>query len=195
MEEAPVERVERDGARVSAVRAGDRRLRADAFVLAAGAWSGPLSKQLGSPLPVQPGKGYSLDLPARDLRRPTYLTEAKVAATPLEGRLRLAGTMEFGGLEERIDPVRVGAIARAPAAFLRDWQVPAEPTLGAGLRPMSPDGLPLIGRLEGLDNAYVSTGHAMLGLTLAPVSAVALSGLIVHARPSPLLEPFLPSRF
>jgi D-amino-acid dehydrogenase len=195
VQDTEVQRVELEGSRVVAVRGAERRFEGEAFLLAAGAWSGPLSRAFGAPLPIRPGKGYSLDLPAFGLRRPTYLTEAKVAATPLTGRLRLAGTMEFGRLEERVDPVRVEAIARAPGAFFDDWPVAEERRLGAGLRPMSPDGLPIIGRLDGLDNAYVSSGHAMLGLTLAPVSAAAISELILRGRQQPALAPFAAGRF
>jgi D-amino-acid dehydrogenase len=195
LEGTPLEEVEREGSLVRAIRCGHERLEADAFLLAAGAWSGPLAKAFGENLPVRPGKGYSLDLPSLELRQPTYLTEAKVAVTPLDGRLRLAGTMEFGPLDERVDPARTAAIGRAPSSFLREWQVPIEPELGAGLRPMSPDGLPLVGRLGGLENAFVSTAHAMLGLTLAPSSAAAISGLIVRGEQSAALAPFAPDRF
>ena len=195
VEGAAVTGVDKTGDRVVAVTAGERRLEAEAFLLAAGAWSGKLAAALGSSLPIRAGKGYSLDLPPLDLRQPTYLTEAKVAMTPLDGRLRLAGTMEFGSLDEGVDPVRAAAIARAPSSFLRDWQTPAEPTLGAGLRPMSPDGLPLLGRFDGLENAYVSTGHGMLGLTLAPSSAAAISRLILRGEGSADLRVFAPDRF
>jgi D-amino-acid dehydrogenase len=115
--------------------------------------------------------------------------------TPLDQKLRLAGTMEFGKLDESIDAVRVGAIARAPQSFFRDWGSTVEPEVCAGMQPMSPDGLPLIGQLGDLDRVYVSTGHAMLGLTLAPSSAVAVSGLILHGQRSPTLERFNPDRF
>lgn len=195
VEDTKVQQVELEGSKVAAVHSGERRFGGDAFLLAAGAWSGPLSKAFGASLPIRPGKGYSLDLPAFGLRRPTYLTEAKVAATPLDGRLRLAGTMEFGGLDERIDRVRVEAIARAPRPFFRGWQTPADPRPGAGLRPMSPDGLPLVGRLGGLENAYVSSGHAMLGLTLAPASAAAISDLILRGQERPALAAFDAERF
>ena len=195
IEDAPIDRVEKDSTRVAAIFAADTRFSADAFLLTAGAWSGPLSKAFAFNLPVRPGKGYSLDLPRFELRSPTYLTEAKVAVTPLDQKLRLAGTMEFGKLDESIDAVRVGAIARAPLSFFRDWGSTVEPEIGAGMRPMSPDGLPLIGQLGDLDNVYVSTGHAMLGLTLAPSSAVAVSGLILHGQRSPTLERFDPDRF
>jgi len=195
VEGAPIEHVERTGPRIAAVETGGRRLTADAFLLAAGAWSGDLAKRFGHSLPVRPGKGYSLDLPPLELGQPIYLTEAKVAVTPLDARLRLAGTMEFGPLDEHVDPVRARTIGRAPSSFLREWRTPADPELGAGLRPMSPDGLPLIGRLGDLENAYVSTGHAMLGLTLAPASAAAISRLIVRGEQAPVLAPFAPDRF
>ena len=195
VEGVSVTAVELDGDQVTAVSGGKHRFDAVAFLLAAGAWSGRLSRDFGSDLPVRPGKGYNLDLPAYPLRRPTYLTEAKVAATPLDGRLRLAGTMEFGTLEERVDPVRTAAIGRAPGAFLREWETPSDASIGAGLRPMTPDGLPIIGRLDGLQNAYVSTGHAMLGLTLAPSSAAAISRLIVRGETTPALAPLDPARF
>jgi D-amino-acid dehydrogenase len=195
VEGVPITGVEIDGERITAVTGGERRFGGDAFLLAAGAWSGRLSKAFGFALPVRPGKGYNLDLPAHPLRRPTYLTEAKVAATPLDGRLRLAGTMEFGALEEQVDPLRAAAIGAAPGAFLREWETPSDPEIGAGLRPMTPDGLPLMGRLGGLQNGYVSTGHAMLGLTLAPSSAAAISRLIVRGEETPAVAAFDPARF
>jgi len=195
VESTPIDRVEVSSTRATAVFARTTRFTADAYLLAAGAWSGPLSKRFGFSLPVRPGKGYSVDLPRFELRSPTYLTEAKVAATPLDQRLRLAGTMEFGRLDESIDPVRVGAIARAPQSFFRAWKMTTRPEVGAGMRPMSPDGLPIIGRLGELSNFYVSTGHAMLGLTLAPSSAVAVSDLILHGRRVPVLDRFSPQRF
>jgi D-amino-acid dehydrogenase len=148
------------------------------------------------PLPVRPGKGYCLDTTPLPLRSATNLSDAKVAVTPLDGRLRLAGTMEFGGLDETINRVRVEAIRRAPGAYLRDWDPPSGTTTPqAGMRPMTPDGLPIIGRLGRLANTYVSTGHGMLGVTLAPGTAAALSDLIVHNRSVPALEPFSPARF
>lgn len=195
VQDAAIDRVERRGTRVTAVLAGTRRFAADAVVLAAGAWSGRLSRAFGVGLPIRPGKGYSLDLPPVELRGPVYLTEARVAVTPLDAGVRLAGTMEFGGLDERIDPVRVDAIARAPGSYFRAWRTTQAARVGAGLRPMTPDGLPILGRLGELENAYVSTGHAMLGLTLAPASAAAISGLVLRGETSPSLERFSADRF
>ncbi len=195
VEHAVVDGVEWRGTRATAVSAGTRRFAAEAFLLAAGTWSGPLSKLFGVGLPVRPGKGYSVDVPALGLRSPVYLSEARVAVTPLDTKLRLAGTMEFGGFDERVDRARVGAIRRAPRAYFRDWSMTVEPQFGAAMRPMTPDGLPIIGHLGGLPNVYVSTGHAMLGLTLAPSTAAAIAELMLAGHRSPVLEPFSADRF
>jgi D-amino-acid dehydrogenase len=98
-ENAPVDRVENRGDRVVAVHSGSRRFGADRVVLAAGAWTGAVSKLFGTPLPVRPGKGYSVDVAPYGLHGAVNLSDAKVAVTPLDDRLRLAGTMEFGGLD------------------------------------------------------------------------------------------------
>lgn len=196
VENAPIDEVKTSGDRITELRSGDRRFTGDAVVLAAGAWSGKISKHFGVLLPVRPGKGYSLEVPKFGLRSAVNLSDAKVAITPFHGRLRLAGTMEFGGLDEDINQVRVDAILRAPRSYFRGWEPPTEPiTARAGMRPMTPDGLPIIGRLGPMDNAYVSTGHGMMGVTLAPGTAVALTDLILHGRLSPALEPFSAERF
>lgn len=196
LENAPVGRVSARAGAVTAVHTTRHDLAGDAFVLATGAWSGRSAALFGARLPVRPGKGYSIDLAPLPLRQPVNLSDAKVAVTPLSDRLRLAGTMEFGGLDQTVNNVRVQAILRAPAAYFRGWRPPSDPPRAlAGCRPMTPDGLPVIGRLGGLGNAYVSTGHAMLGLTLAPATAQALSALILHGDQQPALAPFSADRF
>ncbi len=181
---------------IAAVRTPSGRHPGDAFVLAAGAWAGELSALFGRRLPVRPGKGYSVDVRPLPLRSATNLSDVKVALTPFTDRLRLAGTMEFAGLDEDVNDLRVAAILRGPQAYLRDWQPPTG-TLHpqAGMRPMTPDGLPAIGVLPGLDNTYVSTGHGMLGVTLAAGSALALTDLILRGVRRPELLPFDPARF
>ncbi|TNB67240.1 FAD-dependent oxidoreductase [Arthrobacter sp. BB-1] len=196
VENSPIDSVERNGDKVAAVHSGGNRYTADNFILAAGAWSGNLSKQFGVALPVRPGKGYSVEVPALGLRSAVNLWDAKVAVTPFNERLRLAGTMEFGGLDEKINQVRVDAILRAPAKYFHNWEAPApKPAPMAGMRPMTPDGLPVIGYLGHLQNTYVSTGHGMMGITLAPGTAGALTDLIVRGRMAPTLQPFRADRF
>lgn len=197
VEDAPLSGVQRSGSQLTHVVAGGQTLAADAFVLAAGAWTGPLSRLIGVPLPIRPGKGYSVDVEPFDLRSSTNLSDAKVAVTPLTRNLRLAGTMEFGGLDEELNQVRIGAILKAPAAYFRDWQPPVASELDprAGIRPMTPDGMPVIGRLGDFGNVYVSSGHGMLGITLGPGSAAALTDLVLRGELPDVLTPFSPARF
>ena len=197
VQDAPVDRVERNGERVTAVRSGDRRFEGDRFLIAAGAWTGKVTALFGNPLPIRPGKGYSVDVPALPLRTATNLSDAKVAVTPLADRLRLAGTMEFAGLDEERNRVRIEAILRAPASYFREWRVPPVPQVNprAGLRPMTPDGLPVIGPLGDLTNVVVSSGHGMMGITLGPGSASAVADLMLRDQLHPVLEPFSPARF
>lgn len=197
VEHAPVTAFRRTNRRITHVVAGTAPISADAVVLAAGAWTGALTRLAGHPIPVRPGKGYSIDVPPFGLRSSTNLSDAKVAVTPLQRNLRLAGTMEFGGLDEDLNQLRVDAILRAPRAYFRGWEPPrpASVTPRAGIRPMTPDGLPVIGRLGELENTYVSTGHGMLGITLGPGSAIAVTDLVLHGRRPDVLAPFSPARF
>jgi D-amino-acid dehydrogenase len=195
-ENVPVNAVDTNGHVTIAVRSGTRRFTGDRFVLAGGAWTGPLSKLFGHPLPVRAGKGYAVDVGPYRLGCAVNLSDAKVAITPLDDRLRLAGTMEFASLDENINQVRVDAILRAPTAYFRDWRAPVKPPRAqAGCRPMTPDGKPIIGQLGDLTNTYVSTGHGMLGVTLAPGTAAALTDLILRGRLSPDLNTFSARRF
>lgn len=197
-ERTPLVAVRRD-TEVRALVTPGGEVTADQYLLAAGAHSGALSAQFGARMPIRPGKGYSVDYTPAPVRLTSAvnLCDAKVAVTPLDGTLRLAGTMEFGGLDVEINPVRVGAIRRAPARYFVEWDAGAEPSSGpwAGTRPMTPDGLSVLGRLPGLRNAWVAAGHGMLGITLGPgtgrVLAEAIGAGVIH----PLLAPFDPIRF
>ncbi|MBO1901587.1 FAD-dependent oxidoreductase [Leucobacter weissii] len=197
VEHAPIDEVRISDGRILRVGSRGRSFAGDRFLLSAGAWTGPLSKLFGARIPIRPGKGYCVEVAPFGLRGATNLHDAKVATTPFSDRFRLAGTMEFGGLDEKVNQVRVDAILRAPGAYFRDWEPPAASEIRprAGMRPMSPDGLAVIGRLPRLANGFVSTGHGMLGVTLAPATARVLTELIRTGRDSPLLAPFSPARF
>jgi D-amino-acid dehydrogenase len=177
------------------VRTPNGDLAADVVVIAAGAWSAALCRQLGYRLPLQAGKGYSfsVDLPVRP-RTPLYLLEAKVAVTEMGRRVRLAGLMELSGVDPRMDPRRVQAMARHASPYLAGWPVGGVDEQWAGLRPMTPDGLPVIGRVPGRDNVFVATGHAMLGVTLGPVTGEAIADLIAGGSDEPF-HAFRPERF
>lgn len=156
-------------------------LRAGGVVVAAGAWSGRLARALGRRIPLQGGKGYTIDLPneeRRPLNRPVMLQEARIAVTPLEGRLRLAGTMQFAGLDESIDPRRVATVHREGTQAFPAWKDASVSRIWSGLRPCTPDGLPMIGWLRDDMTIALATGHAMLGLTLAPITGELIADLI-----------------
>jgi D-amino-acid dehydrogenase len=196
-EHTPVSTVLRQGDRVTGVRTPTGDVTGDVLLLAAGVWTGPLSRELGVPLPIRPGKGYSVDYSPSPVSFTTSLTleDARVAVTPLDGRVRLAGTMEFGGLDLRIDQRRVEAIKRAAAHAFPEWGEPEGEAPWAGLRPMTPDGLPVIGQLPELRNVYVASGHGMLGLTLAPSTAELVVDMVLRGRMPLTAEAFSPRRF
>lgn len=189
-------RLRRDGAAVSVETRGGT-LRPAAVVLAAGAWSGTLARRAGVFLPMEGGKGYHVDVEARsdDPRIPSWIAESWMIATPLPGRLRLSGTLELAGLDTSIDRVRVEAIRRGAERGLRDMAGRRVLDVWAGLRPCTPDGLPVIGRPEGLENLVVAAGHAMKGISLAPVTGRLVAEITAGTEPSHDLTPFRPSRF
>lgn len=180
------------------VRGAFGSVRADAAVIAAGAWSGRVARLFGARLPIRPGKGYSVDyVPAQlAMSSVVMLSEAHCAVTPLDGATRVAGTMEFGGLDERIAPLRLRAIREAPSRYFRDWDADAPSQApSAGLRPMAPDGIAVIGRLAPFEHLYVASGHAMLGMTLAPRTGTELASMILDGGTPEVLAPFSPRRF
>jgi D-amino-acid dehydrogenase len=142
---------------------------------------------------MQAGKGYALTLP-NPRRRPracAILSEARVAVTPMAGALRFAGTMEIAGLDESINPVRVRGIVDAVSRYYPEFEpgdfdgiVP-----GRGLRPCSPDGLPYLGRTARFANLSIAAGHAMMGLSLSPVTGKIIAGLLAgEASPFDLAQ-------
>lgn len=171
----------------------------DGAVIAAGVWTGEVARLAGVKLPIQGGKGYCLDYtPApQTFSRPLYLHEARVAVTPFDGGVRLAGTMEFSGINDIMRPKRVAALSRTASTMLKDF--PADPKhatrIGNGLRPMTPDGLPVIGLLRGHRNLAVASGHAMLGVTLGTVTGEAVAETVLTGTAPEVVRPFDPGRF
>jgi D-amino-acid dehydrogenase len=203
--DTPVSGIETDGGKATAVLAGGQRIAAETVVAAAGAWTPRLLKPLRVSVPIEAGKGYSIDFapaPAlpKPVRRPLYLHETRVAITPLDGMIRLAGTMELSGLNHDVRQERVTAIARSAGWAIRGWPEQT-PVSGPGVRiwngprPMTPDGLPVIGRLPEYHNLIVASGHAMLGVTLAPATGEAVAELVTTGRAPDVIAPFDPARF
>jgi D-amino-acid dehydrogenase len=158
---------------------------AEQVIVALGSWSPQLAQQLQINIPVQAGKGYSVTHPGPPALPSvcSLLNEARVAVTPMGGKLRIGGTMEIVGLDESVNRRRLHGIlksiggyfpqlAEADFSGLEVWK---------GLRPCSPDGMPYIGRAGRRGNVVVATGHSMLGLSLAPVSGEMVADLVTGA--------------
>jgi D-amino-acid dehydrogenase len=171
--------------------------RADQVVVAAGAWTPGLARRLGLCVPIEPAKGYSVDLPCPpglpDL--PLYLGEAHVVLTPLGNTLRVGSTLELSGWDMRVRPKRVAHLRRGAARALGvSEQTPAD-SVWRGPRPVTPDGLPIIGRLPRAPKVIVAGGHCMLGLSLALVTARLVTELAGGGTPSIDLQPLRPDRY
>ncbi len=191
----------REGARVvglqergAAVRVAqdDTEEEYDQVLIAAGMGSPSLLRSLGVRLPLVAGIGYSFTVRPSSMPRYTVLLgEAHVGATPLDSeRLRIAGTMELGARPGANADARISAIARAAGPFLDgvDWAQISD--RWAGSRPMTPDGLPYIGRVTGCQRVFVATGHNMLGLSLAPATGHEIARLMTGAGAEDALAPF-----
>ncbi len=183
--------------KISEVRTDLETYHPDAVVLAAGSWSGELSKKLNLKLPLQAGKGYRINV-ARDtgITMPAILMEAKMAVTPMKGFTRFAGTMEFSGINDTIRKERVLAIANGAKKFYPELEIQQEEIDNAqtGMRPVSPDGLPYIGKSDRYNNLTIATGHAMMGWSLGPATGKLVSEIIDGKKTSMGIEAFSPSR-
>jgi D-amino-acid dehydrogenase len=188
------------GTRVRAAATRDgREIEGDEFVLCGGSWSPSMLRSLGLKLPMEAGKGYSVTLP-KPRRSPSIcaiLSEARLAVTPMDGALRFAGTMEIAGLDETISAVRVRSIIAAATTFYPE--IAASDFEGVapwrGLRPCSPDGMPYVGRTRRYANLSIATGHAMMGVSLAPVTGDLVAGVLAGEPPPFDIAQLSPDRY
>jgi D-amino-acid dehydrogenase len=180
-------------------RADGAELTADEYVVCAGIWSQNIVRDLGIRIPMQAGKGYSLTMenPASLPRVCAILSEARVAVTPMGSALRFAGTMELTGIDEDISATRVRGIVNSVAKYFPDI-TPAllnQTTARSGLRPCSPDGLPYAGRVSRFANLSVATGHAMMGISLGPITGKLMAEILSDEPLSCSMEGLSPDRY
>jgi D-amino-acid dehydrogenase len=197
LEHAEVHALEPAGKGTWLVSTSREELAADRLVVAAGMWSSGLLAKLGVRIPLESGKGYSVTAGGRGTkpRHAMKLAEPNVACSPFEDAMRISGIFELGGRGSAVDRRLLQGVLRSASVFLRDWVMEEPRFEWAGMRPTTPDDLPLIGAVPGLEHLYVATGHGMLGVTLAPATAVALAPLVLEDRTVPELEPFRLDRF
>jgi glycine/D-amino acid oxidase-like deaminating enzyme len=187
----------RTAGRIVGVRTSLGDMACGAVVIAAGMWSHRLLRLLGHRLRMQAGKGYSFTVePEVAPRHALYLGDHRIVSSPIATATRIAGTMELSGDNRDLDWRRIVAIARGSRHYLGRWfddeddlpRLIREPWVGG--RPLLPDGLPVIDRLPGHDNAFVATGHGMLGVTLGPATGSGLADYLRSGQRPAVLGPF-----
>jgi D-amino-acid dehydrogenase len=168
---------------------------AGSAVIAAGAWSRPLARQAGDPVPLDTERGYHLEfaMPTPPVSRPVCPVELGFYLTPMRGRLRVAGTVELGGLRAPADRQRLAFLHRGARQLFPNLGEPSAEWLG--FRPSMPDSLPVIGRSRAAPNLVYAFGHGHLGLTLAAVTGRLVASLLDGRAISDRLAPFAASRF
>ena len=199
-EGSAVRRLDAQAGRITGVTldSGDR-VEADAIVLTTGPFSQRLARPFGAKLPVQPGKGYHRDIDvgpngAPQMRAACVLHEASVFCTPMDTVVRFAGTMEFSGENAVLRTERLRQLTNAAKRCLPALGTARPASEWAGLRPMSVDGLPIVGAVDGVEGLSVATGHGMLGLTLGPVSGQMIANQVLGFGDE-RLSALSPSRF
>ena len=197
--ETEVRGFEVDGNALRAVKTSKGPVEGQEVVLCGGVWSAELARELDLNLPMQAGKGYTLTL-ANPKQLPelcSICTEARLAVTPMDGSLRVGGTMEMAGTDESITQRRVRGITRAFPQYFPEFDENdfAEVKPWSGLRPVSPDGMPYVGRTERWKNLTIATGHAMMGLSLAPATGRIVADTLCGEKPPVALDLLSPDRF
>ncbi|MEO9825167.1 MAG: FAD-dependent oxidoreductase [Paracoccaceae bacterium] len=186
----------REHGAVTGVRVGGENVACDAAVLATGAWSGPLADRLGVQAPLESERGYHLELyePSVMPRTPVMIAEGKFVVTPMDGRLRVAGVVEFGGLDAPRSHLPFQLLERGVRAAIPGlkWK---ETRKWMGHRPSIVDSLPLIGETTRVKGAYLGFGHDHVGLTGGPKTGRLLSQVISGRNPNIDLTPYSPARF
>lgn len=188
---------EGDRQHVTALKTSTGTLRVEQVVLATGAWTPLLQQQLQATIPVQPGKGYSLTMPRPQLcpRYPMIFEEHRVAITPMQSGYRIGSTMEFAGYDTRLNPARLELLVAGAKHYLKEPLAEPVQEQWYGWRPMSADGVPIIGRLPKWKNAWVATGHSMLGLSMGTGTGKLVAEMITGETPHIDPRPYRVERF
>ena len=177
---------EKTGTRVNAVITDKQKLEADNFIIATGSWIPMISKLLGIHLLMQPGKGYSYtyDYVEKNIKYPAILVDGRCAVTPWGSKLRIGGTMELSGINNKVLVKRMQGIYNAAKDFYPGLKIDFPPAdkIWNGLRPVTPDGLPYIGRAREYQNVIIAGGHAMLGISQGAGTGLLVSQILENMK-------------
>jgi D-amino-acid dehydrogenase len=197
LEQCRVQNIRKSGGRVVALETSRGELSADQFVFATGAWSPRLSAELECRIPIEQGKGYSVTAarPEPCPRHPMLFPEHRVGVSPFAGGYRLGSMMEFAGYDETIPPRRIQQLRESAEPYLMAAPPDGPVQTWYGWRPMTWDSLPIIGRVPKLGNAYLATGHNMLGLSLATATGRLVAELMAGRAPHIDPAAYSPRRF
>jgi len=198
-QEEVVDVVRADG-KITVLETGSgKKFSADRYIFATGALLQDTSLKAGLRVPVMPGKGYSFMTGAFEgkVKHPALLLEARVALTPMNGQVRIGGTMELAAINHRINRNRVEGIVRSIPDYYPEYRlpVPEDPAIWYGFRPCSPDGLPYLGNSGKLKNLTIAGGLGMMGLSLGPAVGKTVADLVNGSRTGTDIQLFNPDRF
>ncbi|HEY1869544.1 MAG TPA: FAD-dependent oxidoreductase, partial [Chitinophagaceae bacterium] len=190
---------EKANGKIVSVITNKEKIIADEAIVANGSWIPSVAKMAGIHLLMQPGKGYSVvyENMKKNLQRPAILVEARAAMTPIDRWLRIGGTMELSGHSDNILPKRVTSIYDSVKKYFPslDISLPAADKAWYGYRPVTPDGLPYIGRSQKISNLSFAGGHAMLGVSAAAATGKLVEEIISKKNTAIDVAAFEPERF
>ena len=185
--------------KISAVITDRGKFDAEQIVLATGSWLPPVAKMMGIKLLLQPGKGYSYTYPhiEKNIKYPAILVDVRCAITPWGNQLRIGGTMEISGINNRVLVKRMQGIYDSARNFYPGLKIDSPPAdkIWNGLRPVTPDGLPYIGKVRDFANVLVAGGHAMLGISEGTGTGKIVSQIIQDRAPGIEISAFSVERF
>jgi D-amino-acid dehydrogenase len=197
VENVEVRKLRRQGGQATAAVTSQGDFEARQYLIATGAWTPFLNSELGCNIPIQPGKGYSLTMPApRNMPRiPIIFEDTHVAITPMQNKYRIGSTMEFVGYDTSIHPRRLGLLKESAQRYLHDPFCDPIEEQWFGWRPMTWDSKPIIDRSPALQNAWICAGHSMLGISTATGSARLMREMILKEKTHLQPEHFSIQRF
>ncbi|MBL9141718.1 MAG: FAD-binding oxidoreductase, partial [Phycisphaerae bacterium] len=188
---------DRTGGVTGAVLESGETVDGDSVVVAAGIWSAGLNASMGLEIPMQPARGYHVQLEGMPSLPFTgcVLHESFVAVTPMHAQLRLAGTLEIQPLDQPWMRNRLESLAAGAKRYMHGIDQARVVAEWAGYRPCTSDGMPVVGAVPRMPGVFVGTGHAMMGMTLGPVTGRSLANMVL-GKPAPVdLSMCDPSRY